>query len=202
MAAVANWATRQITIPLSDLTVITPGVRYSLTSDKLWELLRELAGSEEGIAQTYTPDLFPFRRTAATAGTPQITDLINNYFIQFGSGPYTLDITDGNTNLGDPAVHPAGDQVSVNTNNTAGAIQVGSGVTEQDKIDIANAVMNYIVENGETFIEQIRLMRAEAAGDIVRSGDLHTIKSADGNTDRIVANADENGRDVTATDGT
>ena len=80
-------------------------------------------------------------------------------------------------------------------------VNTGSGVDPADITDIANAVFGMVMEDGETFAEAMRLIRAEAAGSIVRSGDTHTIKSADGGTDRIVATANESGRTVTATDG-
>lgn len=81
-------------------------------------------------------------------------------------------------------------------------VTIGSGVTAQDKIDIIDELMTRIIENGETFAEAFRLIRAEAAGTITRTGTSHKIKSADGLTDRIEATADENGRTVTAVDGT
>ena len=61
--------------------------------------------------------------------------------------------------------------------------------------------MTRVVEDGETFEEALRLIRAEAAGTITRAGTTHRIKSKDGLTDRIIANADADGRTVTATDG-
>ena len=82
----------------------------------------------------------------------------------------------------------------------------GSGVTAQDKLDIgaqsAADVFATIIENGESFLNQVRLMRAEAAGDIDKVGNVHRIRDAADTKDRIVATADENGRDVTAVDGT
>lgn len=87
---------------------------------------------------------------------------------------------------------------------SAAATQIisGSGVTNQDKIDIKDLVFAEIMEGAETFAEAIRIIRAEAAGDIVKTGTLHEIKSADGVKNRITANADEDGRDVTSVDGT
>jgi hypothetical protein len=81
-------------------------------------------------------------------------------------------------------------------------VVTGSAVTAQDKIDIINELMTRVMENGETYAEAFRLIRAEAAGTITRTGTAHKIKSADGLTDRIEATADENGRTVTAVDGT
>jgi hypothetical protein len=80
-------------------------------------------------------------------------------------------------------------------------VVIGSAVTAQDKVDIIDELMTRIMENGETFAEALKLIRAEAAGSITKSGTTHNIKSADGVTNRITAIADADGRTVIATDG-
>ena len=76
-------------------------------------------------------------------------------------------------------------------------------LSDADKDDIINRLFLYVLENGESYAEAMRLIRAEAAGSIVvEPGDINKVKSADGLTDRIVAVADEDGRNVTAVDGT
>lgn len=61
-----------------------------------------------------------------------------------------------------------------------------------------------VMENGETYAEQIRLIRADAAGDVVQLADgTYKVKSADGLTDRIEGDdAANSGRTISATDGT
>ncbi len=80
-------------------------------------------------------------------------------------------------------------------------VAVGSGVTQQDKDDIEAQIFAHLMENSETFAEQVRLMRAEAAGDIVKLGDVHRVRDAANAKDRITATANAAGRTVTATDG-
>ena len=75
-------------------------------------------------------------------------------------------------------------------------------LSDADKDDIISRLFLYALENGESYAEAMRLIRAEAAGTIVKTGVLHEIKSADGAKTRITSNADEDGRVVTATDGT
>jgi len=75
-------------------------------------------------------------------------------------------------------------------------------LSDAEKDDIINRLFLYILENGETFAETMRLVRADAAGSIVKTGDLHEVRNAANTKTRITANADETGRDVTATDGT
>ena len=81
-------------------------------------------------------------------------------------------------------------------------VTIGSGVTAQDKVDIIDELMARVMEGTETFAEVMRLIRAEAAGDIEVSGTSNLVKGADGVKVRITANADASGRDVTAVDGT
>ena len=66
--------------------------------------------------------------------------------------------------------------------------------------DNAQAMMDFIMENGETFLQAMRLIRAEAAGTIEVVANNQKILSADGGKTRIEANADSAGRDVVATD--
>jgi len=96
-------------------------------------------------------------------------------------------------------IYRTGRTVSYEYNLTANPRQITS---ESDVVAIVAGMFANIMENGETFAEAMRLIRAEAAGSITKSGVVHNIKSADGLTDRITANADENGRTVTAVDAT
>lgn len=81
-------------------------------------------------------------------------------------------------------------------------IAVGSGVTQQDKDDIEAQIFAHITEGAETFEEQQRLIRADAAGSIRKSGDVHRVRDAADSKDRITATATATDRDVTAVDGT
>ena len=67
---------------------------------------------------------------------------------------------------------------------------------------IAESIFTNVMENGETFAEQTRLMRAEAAGKIVKVGNVHSIRDAADSKNRIVANADATERTPTTIDGT
>lgn len=80
-------------------------------------------------------------------------------------------------------------------------ISTGSGVLPSDYVAIVDELMTRVMEGTETFAEAMKLIRAEAAGDIEVSGTTHLIKAANGTTTRITATADASGRDVTAVDG-
>jgi hypothetical protein len=103
-----------ITIPKADLTLDT-GTRYKLTVDEFWLLLRDFTDNEGTMAQ---PKLYS--RIPATSSTPSITTIdLDFYEMQFEDGLYSVNITEGNTNIREAEVK---NQVSVNTNNTTGFI--------------------------------------------------------------------------------
>ena len=81
-------------------------------------------------------------------------------------------------------------------------LAVEGNLYTREKDDIINRLFLYALENGESFAEAMRLIRAEAAGSIEKVGDVHRVKSNDGAKDRVVATADETGRTVTGTDVT
>jgi hypothetical protein len=81
-------------------------------------------------------------------------------------------------------------------------VVAGSGVTQQDKDDIEAQIFAHVVEAAETFEYQLRLIRAEAAGSIRKSGNVHRIRNAADTKDRITATATAADRNVTAVDGT
>lgn len=103
-----------ITVPQSDLTLDT-GTKYTLTVDEFWILLRDFTDNENTMAQ---PKLYT--RIPATATTPSITNVNSDFYeLEFEDGLYSVNIINGNTNIRDVEVK---NQVSVNTNNTAGFI--------------------------------------------------------------------------------
>ncbi len=116
MPLLCNWNTKVITIPKTELTLDT-GTKYKLTVVYWFELLRELNGSVEGIAETINSSLF--NNTPPTTSTPRIVDVINGYTVQFEDGLYSVELTNGNTNYRDVEIK---NQVSVGTNNTTGFI--------------------------------------------------------------------------------
>lgn len=71
------------------------------------------------------------------------------------------------------------------------------------EVTASDEVFGDVSENGETYGEGFRLIRADAAGSVNKPGDgTYTIQSADGATARITGQASvNNGREITATDG-
>lgn len=202
MAYAVNWTTKVITVPLTDLTFVS-GTNYTLDAADVWIELRRLEASpSDGL---WADQIAEFVNTQVLSGLSYsaILKMINGYTWNTDTSNKTISLLGINSNLLDTFI--PGNGISVLANNSGGKIIVDSGlsaITQQDKDDIENQIFDRDVENGETFEEQVRLIRAEAAGSIEKVGDVHRVKSNDGAKDRVVATADETGRTVTGTDGT
>ena len=86
------------------------------------------------------------------------------------------------------------------TTEQALAFTIGPTVLTQADIDnIVNALFSRIIENGETFEQQLRLIRAEAAGHLTVSGNQVGIRDAANTKDRITATTDSNGQRLVVT---
>ncbi|MHC4237094.1 MAG: hypothetical protein ACYSSM_02390, partial [Planctomycetota bacterium] len=191
MAYAVNWTTKVVTIPLTDLTFVS-GTNYTLDAADVWIELRRLEASPtDGL---WADQIAEFVNTQVLSGLSYsaILKMINGYTWNTDTSNKTISLLGINNNLLDTFI--PGNGISVLANNSGGKITVDGGasaITQQDKDDIENQVHTRIMENGETFEEQVRLIRAEAAGTIVKTGDVHEIKSADSLKTRITATANE-----------
>lgn len=168
MAISIDWGNRVINIPQDYLTPLG-GSTYELDLDQ-WRLdLKALEADEEGMAflDTHT------HNTEVTIGgltLARVIELINNYTVTFQDGQYAVNLVGANSNVGDNINI---NQVSVRSQNSAGLITVtsGSGVTEQDIIDIADASADAVWDGimadhidsgsfGETIKKSIGLLKA------------------------------------------
>jgi hypothetical protein len=164
-----------------------------------------------------TSDNSKFLQAFTPVGGDPITGTLSldiTYFLENGWRIRPAELDHKLTLVGNLFTREPGESVNVDTigaftvnveqqlSTVVRALETIAPLTDADKDDIINRLFLYILENGESFAEAMRLIRAEAAGSIVVTGTEHRIKSADGLTDRIVADADETGRDVTSTDGT
>lgn len=146
MAITVNWSTGVISVPQSYLTSVGGSV-YSLDVDSLRLDLKSLEDDEEGIVW---PDTHIHNTEITLSGVTysRFINFINGYTIDFEDGAYTVQCIGANHNIGDVKVV---DSVSLIIGNSAGLITVtsGSGVTNQDKIDIANLVAadGYLTED-------------------------------------------------------
>jgi hypothetical protein len=132
-----DWPTGVITVPQSYLTNLGGGI-YELDVDQFRLDLKSLEDDEEGIPwpQTHSHNTEVILSGVTYARTLEI---INGYTVEFEDGH----------NLGDVKVV---NQVSLMIGNSAGLITVvsGSGVTEQDKADIAALVWEELAGDHST----------------------------------------------------
>lgn len=133
------------------------------------------------------------------SGLAPIVSLTENIAIEVPAGSVTLTgqaptvvaAVDVDINVPTGVVSLTGLAPTVLTGNTT--------LTDDDIQNIVNAIFTYIVENGETFEEQLRLIRAEAAGKLLVSGTTVTIRDAADGKDRITATVDNDGQRTAVT---
>lgn len=148
-----NWLTKVITIPIIDLTHDS-GTLYLLNTNDLRKWLKDIEDSEEGIAYL---DTHRHNTEVTVAGITyaRTIEIINGYSITFEDGQYSVILSGSNNNVWDIANGILNqNQVQVIPTNSAGLQTVvsGSGVTEQDKTDIATAVW---ADSDATFITKM-----------------------------------------------
>lgn len=137
MATTINWSTKIISVPQADLTNLGGGI-YELDVDAFRLELKDLEDSEAGMPYDKTHN-HSTEVTLSGVTYARLFEIINGYTVEFEDGQYTVKCVGANHNLGDVKVV---NQVSLLIGNSAGLITVvsGSGVTAQDKLDIADAV--------------------------------------------------------------
>jgi hypothetical protein len=144
MAISINWATKVVTIPQSDLTSLGGGV-YQLDVNSFRLALKELEDDEAGIVWK---DTHSHNSEVSLSGVTfaRTFEMINSYTITFEDGQYTVKCVGANHNIGDVKNV---NQVSLIIGNSAGLITVvsGSGVTTQDKEDIASLVWDETISS-------------------------------------------------------
>lgn len=127
MAVSIDWSTFVITVPKADMTLIqaSPEIR-ELDLDWLRLQLKALEAGVEGIVFDDTH----IHNTEVTLGTvtyARVIEVISPYTIEFEDGAYLVDLVGANSNVGDPSIRVV-NQVSANSNNSAGLVNNAAGV--------------------------------------------------------------------------
>ena len=105
----------------------------------------------------------------------------------------SISLVSGDTNV------TANIEAVVITTQTATISAGATTLTPQDITNIVDAIFARVIENSETFEEQMKLIRAEAAGKLAVSGNTVTIRDAADTKDRITATVDTNGQRTSVT---
>ena len=102
MAISVDWATKVITIPKADMTLVqsTPTEVRELDLDWLRLQLKDVEDSEEGMI---FPDTHRHNTEVDIAGVTlaRVIEIINNYTITFEDGTYSVNLIGANTNVMD-----------------------------------------------------------------------------------------------------
>lgn len=133
MAISVDWATKVISIPQADLTLIS-GTIYELDSDWLRLQLKDLEDDEVGMPYL---DTHRHNTTVIISGVTfaRTIEIINGYSITFEDGQYTVIIKGSNNNYHDVAGGILNqNQVQIIPSNSAGyiVVSVGSGLSTQE----------------------------------------------------------------------
>lgn len=133
-----NWATKVISVPQADLTNLGGG-KYRLDVNAFRLALKDIEDSPDGMGFA---DTHRHSTEATLSGTTYARqfEVINGYTVEFENGSYRVECVGANHNIADVQVV---NSVSLVVGNSAGLITVvsGSGVTAQDKQDIAAEVL-------------------------------------------------------------
>ncbi len=199
MAITIDWPSLTFSVPTADLTLISGTLFEMDTEVDYRQAVNAIMASEEGIVFV---DPIRHNTEVTVAGTTfaRTIEQINSYKLQFTpDAQNTVRYVGSNNNLFDVENGIlTQNQVQVISTNSGGLIKNDPGLSAAD----ISLIFGNVMEDGETFAQAMRLIRAAAAGDIVQLADgSYKIKSKDELQDRIEGDDSANaGRDITATD--
>ena len=138
MSYTVDWIAKNVFIPVSDL-VLTSGTEYELYMQSFLNEIRRLEWEYNEGAWALAILDHTNVKTIAGANYDPFDEIINGYTITFDPLATKVLLRGSNNNIIDALVING---VSVIPTNSLGAttITTGSGVTDQDKLDIANRV--------------------------------------------------------------
>jgi hypothetical protein len=133
MALSLNPATKVITIPQADLTLVT-GTLYELDTNQFRLDVGQLLDDEDYI---WMPYAFSHNTEVTVAGTTfaRTLEFINGYSVEFENGAYSVRLAGSNNNIFDVENGIlVQNSVQVISQNSAGLVRVDTGSTDTDKI--------------------------------------------------------------------
>jgi hypothetical protein len=166
-----NWLTKVITVPTTDLTLVS-GTRYSLLlSDFLAEVRRLEWLFDGGLWAAAIIEHSDTRFDFAGADYAPFDEVINGYTVEFIGVVTRLDLKGSNNNLADVLVENC---VQLVTFNSAGlqVYSTGSGLSPSEQLALSD-VHTYMGLNSGNPIEHTPTQSITDAADIdvTRSGD-------------------------------
>ncbi len=120
MAYSVNWLTKLITIPQSDLLLLSPGI-YQLDLGEFHKEIRRLEWEfNEGLLWEEILSYNPVVVLGGISYAPGI-EVINGYTVEFQNGAYAVNLAGANSNVADVSVV---NNVSIRPQNSAGLINL------------------------------------------------------------------------------
>jgi len=126
MAVSVDYATKIITIPKADLTLVT-GTLYELDTEALRRELAALQDDEEGI---WADTMYTHNTEVTVAGTTfaRTIEIFNGYSLEFEDGNYSVRLEGSNNNYFDVENGILEqNQVQVISNNSGGLVKQAQG---------------------------------------------------------------------------
>lgn len=184
MAISVNHSTKVISVPQADLTLIS-GSLYEMNINTY--LKAQLAGYLDDEGGVVLVDMFKHNTEVTVGGVTlaRVLEIINGYTITFTpDSQWAVRLAGGNNNIADVLNV---NQVQLRSANSAGMVVSGSGVTAQDKVDIANETIGRVIEaqGSYTLKQALSIILSVLAGVTANNG--ATFKTADGAATRVAA---------------
>lgn len=184
MALTINYATKVITVPQADLTLIS-GTLYELDTDQFRKDVMAILDDETHI---WMPNAFTHNTEVTVAGVTfaRTVEFINGYSVEFEDAAYSVRLSGSNNNIFDVENGIlVQNTVQVIAQNSAGLVNATSATT----------LMNTVVEEegSITFQQAQSLLLSGVVGEVTVSGDTVTFRTPDGAAVRIVGTAVSDG---------
>ena len=143
MALSIDWNTKIITVPRTDMTLVSASPEIRELDLNIFRLeLKDIEDDEGMPFDTTHEHIAP--KTFSGITLARVVELINGYTVTFEDGLYTVNATGANSNIADSTNK---NSVSLNTFNSAGL--VGLDALTELTSDIRRIIANRLVDNGD-----------------------------------------------------
>lgn len=172
-----NWATRNIFIPRSELTLVqvSPSYAYNLDLDVFRLTLKDL---EDNADAMFSVDTHRHNTTVVLSGVTyaRVIEIINDFTVEFEDGQYAVNLVGANSNVADRVIV---NQVSVRASNSAGLIEVntagGGGATAAEIWSYGSRTLTQTIPTAAENADAVRLELLAELVQLAKIAKLHGI---------------------------
>lgn len=193
--------TEQVATVALDVNVSASTEALTITS---YQAVVEVGGNTNVIASTESLTITGQQASVGydvdvAASTESLTLTTHAASVQLGANVVasveSLTITTNPASIGrDVGVEASTEALTITPHAATVESTGATTLTAQDITNIVDALFAKVVENGETFEQQLKLIRAEAAGKLSVTGNTVSFRDAADSKDRIVATVDDEGQ--------